>query len=190
MRTDGSSPEVKSVSNADLARVFRRHPIASLVSTVGGAGLSPIAPGTFGSAVGLAAAWIFTRSLSPSHEPSIAAAVGLLMSGLAVGILGVAAATRMERALGAHDPGCIVVDELCGQLLACAPLPLLRFSTPRREIAFWLASFLLFRLFDIWKPGPVDDAQRLPEGWGVVVDDALAGVLAGILVGAAGLFLA
>ena len=190
MRTDGSSPEEKSVSTAGLAAAFRRHPVASLVSTVGGVGLSPLAPGTFGSAVGIAAAWTFARALSPSHAPSVAAAVGLLVSGLAVGIVGVFAATRMERALGAHDPGCIVVDELCGQLLACAPLPLFAFSSPRREHAFWLASFLLFRLFDIWKPGPVDAAQRLPEGWGVVVDDALAGSFAGVLVAAAGFFLA
>ena len=178
------------MSTADLARAFRTRPIASLVSTVGGVGLSPLAPGTFGSAVAIAAAWTFTRALSPSHEPSIAAAVGLLVSGLAAGFAGVFAATRMERALAAHDPGCIVVDELCGQLLACAPLPLFRYGSARREHAFWLASFLLFRLFDIWKPGPVDDAQGLPEGWGVVTDDALAGALAGILVAGAALLLA
>jgi len=45
--------------------------------------------------------------------------------------------------------------------------------------------FLLFRLFDIWKPGPVDAAQRLPGGWGIVMDDVLAGILAALLTGAA-----
>ncbi len=178
------------MSTGDLSRAFRERPLASLVSTVGGVGLSPLAPGTFGSAVGLVLAWAFTRALSPSHEPSIAASVGLLMSGLLVGLAGVAAATRMERALRAHDPSCIVIDEVCGQLLACVPLPLFRYATPRREHAFWLAAVLLFRLFDIWKPGPIDDSQSMPEGWGVVMDDALAGVLAAILVAAAAILLA
>jgi phosphatidylglycerophosphatase A len=178
------------VSTADLSRAFRERPIASLVSTVAGVGLSPLAPGTLGSAVGIALAWGFNRALSPSHAPSIAASVGLLASGLAIGIAGAFAATRMERAMRAHDPGCIVVDELCGQLLACAPLPLFRFATPRREHALWVAAFLLFRLFDIWKPGPVDDAQQLREGWGVVMDDAIAGLFAGVLVAIAGFFFA
>lgn len=190
MRTAGSSSHDPSMSTADVSRAFRERPLASLISTVGGVGLSPLAPGTFGSAVAIALAWTFTRALSPPHAPSIAAAVGLLMSGLLIGFAGVAAATRMERVLRAHDPSCIVVDEVCGQLLACAPLPLFRYATPRREHALWLAAFLLFRLFDIWKPGPIDDAQRMPEGWGVVMDDALAGVLAAACVAAAAFFFA
>src|SRR5512143_3386453 len=132
MRTAASSPREKSVSTSDLSRAFRERPFSSFVSTVGGVGLSPLAPGTFGSAVAIVLAWVFTRAVSPSHAPSIPAAVGLLASGLAIGLAGVLTATRMERAMGAHDPGCIVVDELCGQLLACAPLPLFRSATPRR----------------------------------------------------------
>ncbi len=178
------------MSTADLSRAFRERPLASMISTVGGVGLSPLAPGTFGSAVAIALAWAFTRALSPSHLPSIAAAVGLLVSGLLIGFVGVVAATRMERVLRAHDPSCIVVDEVCGQLLACAPLPLFGYATQRREHAFWLAAFLLFRLFDIWKPGPIDDSQRMPEGWGVVMDDALAGVLAAACVASAAFFFA
>jgi phosphatidylglycerophosphatase A len=71
-----------------------------------------------------------------------------------------------------------VIDEIAGQLLACAAVPLFRYPTPRMEALAWAASFFLFRLFDVWKPGAVHRLQDLPEGWGIVADDIAAGLLA------------
>jgi phosphatidylglycerophosphatase A len=100
------------------------------------------------------------------------------MSGLAVALVGVPISTRTCRMLGAKDPGCIVIDEVAGQLLACCPAPLFMYPSRAAAAGVWLLSFLAFRLFDIVKPGPVRRLQALPEGLGVVVDDVLAGFLA------------
>ena len=101
-----------------------------------------------------------------------------MVSGLAIGAIGVPLATRVARALGSKDPGCIVIDEFAGQFLAASPVPLFRYASPLAGAAAWVVSFLLFRLFDVWKPGPIARLQDLPEGWGIVVDDILAGLLA------------
>jgi len=100
------------------------------------------------------------------------------MSGLLIGLAGVPLSTRTARALGSKDPGCIVIDEIAGQILASAAVPLFRYPTPKMEALAWLGSFFLFRLFDVWKPGPIERLQDLPEGWGIVADDVGAGLLA------------
>ncbi|HYB53485.1 MAG TPA: phosphatidylglycerophosphatase A [Thermoanaerobaculia bacterium] len=166
------------MSTQDLRRAFRDAPWSTLFSTALGAGLSPIAPGTAGSAVGLVLAWLVATSLGSSHGPSVAAAVGLLMSGLVVAAVGVPIATRTCRQLQAKDPGCIVIDEVAGQLLSVCPAPLFLYPNRSAEIGVWLLSFFAFRFFDVVKPGPVRRLQELPEGLGVVVDDVLAGLLA------------
>jgi phosphatidylglycerophosphatase A len=158
--------------------------VATLLSIGLGTGLSPFAPGTAGSALGLACAWLLARSLSTT-PPSLTAVVGLLMSGLVAGLAGVSSSTRTARALGARDPGCIVIDEIAGQFFASAAVPLFRYPTPRAEALAWLASFFLFRFFDVWKPGVVRRLEGLPEGWGIVADDVAAGLLAAGCVAAA-----
>jgi phosphatidylglycerophosphatase A len=100
------------------------------------------------------------------------------MSGLLIAFAGVFASSRTARILGAKDPGCIVIDEVAGQLLASAAVPLFQYPSARVEGAAYLASFFLFRLFDVWKPGPIHKLQDLPEGWGIVADDVAAGLLA------------
>jgi phosphatidylglycerophosphatase A len=162
----------------DARRAFREAPLATFLATGLGSGLSPVAPGTAGSLLGLAAALLIARALSPGASGSLPAAVGLLMSGLAVAFAGVPISTRACRALGAEDPGCVVIDEVAGQLLASAPVPLFSFGSTLGAAAAWLLSFVAFRLFDIWKPGPVRGLQDLPEGLGVVADDVAAGLLA------------
>ncbi len=178
MRTREPSPEHDSLSTSGARRAFRLHPLATLIACGLGSGLFPIAPGTAGSAVALVLAWLLARVLDASHGPSLAAGVGLLASGLAIGMVGVPAATRVARAMAVKDPSCVVVDEFAGQFLAASPVPLFRFETDSARAAAWILSFLLFRLFDIWKPGPVRRLQELPEGWGIVLDDLLAGLLA------------
>jgi len=187
MRTAPSSPGEARLSTADVLRALRESPVSTLLSIGLGAGLSPVAPGTAGSAATVAAAWLLLRSLS-SAPPSLAAAAGLLMSGLIVALAGVFVSGKTARLLSRKDPGCIVIDEVAGQLLACAAVPLFRYPSARSLAASWLLSFFLFRLFDIWKPGPIERLQDLPEGWGIVADDVAAGLLsAGCLAAVASL---
>lgn len=100
------------------------------------------------------------------------------MSGLAIALLAVPVSGRAAAAMGREDPGCIVLDEVAGQLLASAVVPLFAYPTPLAAAAFWLLSFFAFRLFDVWKPGPIRGWQALPGGWGIVIDDVAAGILA------------
>src|SRR5215470_6736564 len=141
MRTGESSLRHDPVSIPDARRAFREAPVAMLLATGLGAGLSPVVPGTAGSVVGLVVAWSIARLLSPGLAPSLTAAVGLLTSGLAVAWLGVGASTRAERVLKAKDPGCVVIDEVAGQLFACAPIPLFAFAGFRGSLAAWLVAF-------------------------------------------------
>jgi phosphatidylglycerophosphatase A len=159
-------------------RAFAAHPVSAFLATGFGSGLSPIMPGTAGSIVGLALGWLGARALA-LHTGSLAVSVGLLTSGLLVGLVGVAVSGPVCRALGEKDPGCVVVDEIAGQLIASAAVPLLG---PHPQAFFgpsaWIASFVLFRFYDIVKPGPIHALQELPGGWGVVVDDVAGGIAA------------
>jgi phosphatidylglycerophosphatase A len=162
----------------DARRAFAAHPVAALLATGLGSGLSPIAPGTAGSAVGLALAWLLASSLLAAHVSIVMVAVGLLMSGLAAGLLGVAVSGPVCRALNSKDPGCIVIDEVSGQLFASAVVPLLAPRSPVLTAGAWILSFLLFRFFDVVKPWPIRRLQDLPGGWGVVADDVGGGLAA------------
>lgn len=173
MRTQGSSLRHDPVSTAQARRLFAAHPLAALLATGLGVGLSPVAPGTAGSLVGLAAA-----ALLSLHGGILGSPVGLLMSGLAVGLLGVGVSGPVGRALSSEDPGCIVIDEIAGQIIACAGVAFV----PGSPLWVWIAAFVLFRAFDIVKPLGIRRIQDLPGGWGVVADDLLAGTYAAVFV--------
>jgi phosphatidylglycerophosphatase A len=96
---------------------------------------------------------------------SQAALLGTLV---AVTALGIWAAARVERALGAKDPGVIVIDEVAGMMLSVLTLP--------RTVPILLAAFVLFRILDTWKPYPARESQLLSGGFGVMVDDLIAGL--------------
>jgi phosphatidylglycerophosphatase A len=160
-------------------RAFAAHPFAALLATGLGTGLSPVAPGTAGSVLGLALAWALA-----SHVAILASPVGLLMSGLAVGLLGVAVSGPVSRALESEDPGCVVIDEVAGQLVACVGV----LFVPGSPWWAWAGAFVLFRVFDVVKPLGIARLQELPGGWGVVADDLGAGAAAGILVALLGRF--
>jgi len=134
----------------------------------GGAGLSPVAPGTAGSAVGVLLFFAFGRLTLPVY--------GLTL--LALFALAIWASDSAGRQFGVTDDSRIVIDEVVGQLVALAPLA--------GGGAAWplvVTGFVAFRVFDVWKPGPVGRAERnLPGGLGVVMDDVLAGVLAGLVL--------
>lgn len=142
---------------------------AWLVATACGAGLSPLAPGTAGAAVGVVL-YLAVFAAFPL--------VLFLLSVAALTALGIWAADAMQRATGVKDDPRIVIDEVAGQLLALAPL--LALGRPTNSFLV-VTGFVLFRLFDVWKPGPVRWLEtNLPGGAGVVLDDVMAGVLAGL----------
>jgi phosphatidylglycerophosphatase A len=85
-------------------------------------------------------------------------------------LVGIPAATRVARASAAKDPQFVVIDEVAGQLIALIAVPL-AWKT-------FLAGFILFRVFDIFKPPPVRQLEKLPEGTGIVLDDVAAGLYA------------
>jgi phosphatidylglycerophosphatase A len=98
--------------------------------------------------------------------------------------LGIWAADQAEGAFGRADDGRIVVDEVAGQLLALAPL-LAAPPAARTSFSALVTGFVAFRLFDIWKPGPVRWAERrFSGGTGVMADDVVAGALAALVVAA------
>jgi phosphatidylglycerophosphatase A len=132
------------------------------LATGGGSGYAPVASGTVGSAVGLGL-WLALIRLSPG-------AYALACAGVV--LVGVWAAGRAESLLGKHDDGRITIDEIAGMLLSLAWLP------ARPEVAG--LGFVLFRIFDIWKPFPARRAEQLPGGLGVMADDLVAGAYANL----------
>jgi phosphatidylglycerophosphatase A len=145
----------------------RRHaPLwASLTATFFGVGLLRPAPGTWGSAATVLLWWLVSLWLAPSTQPVAAIALSLLVIGV-----GIPAATQVSRATGLKDPQFVVIDEVAGQLIALAFVPVSWKSL--------LLGFILFRGFDIVKPPPVRNLERLPEGAGIVIDDVAAGLYA------------
>ena len=151
-----------------------------------GVGLMPIAPGTWGSAVGVLlylglgrlTERVFDYSvargldLSPQQFPAIQTTV-LLFAILAVALGGIWAGSRAEKLLAKKDPGAVVVDEVAGQLITFLFVPWL--TTWTWSVA---AGFIAFRVFDIWKPYPVRRLEGLGGGLGIMADDMLAGFYA------------
>ncbi len=109
--------------------------------------------------------------------------IGLVVATLIATIVGVWSASVAGHCTGIADPGPVVIDEVAGvwATLACIP-PLVVVASP---IVSAILAFSLFRLFDIVKPWPIAALEQLPRGWGVMADDLAAGLLAGILAGAA-----
>jgi phosphatidylglycerophosphatase A len=148
--------------------------LARLLATWFYCGYAPVAPGTVGSLAALAMAGLLHRY---AGLPGIAFGIlALLLAAPAIWSAGVTA-----REIGMKDPGLVVIDEVVGQWLTLAGATRLNWKS-------WLAAFLLFRLFDIWKPAPVRQLEQLPEGFGIVLDDAMAGVYAALVLFAAGWF--
>jgi phosphatidylglycerophosphatase A len=158
---------------------------SAVVSTVFGIGFFEFAPGTIMSAVAIPLAILIALFGGGG--------MGLLGASIIALVIGILACGDYVRETGNTDPSECVIDELAGQWLACAfcvlpfngLLPVHGISIP----AFALA-FVLFRLFDIWKPWPVSWAEdNLKGGLGVMTDDMVAGLIAGVLVALARYFL-
>ncbi len=138
---------------------------AVLFATAGYIGLIPVAPGTWGAAVGVCLLLLVRLAAAPALEALLLAVV------LACGVW---SATLTERRYGRRDPGAIVIDEVAGVLIALFWIPV--------SWTGLLVGFVAFRVFDIVKPFPVSAAERLPVGWGVMADDVVAGLYAYLTV--------
>jgi phosphatidylglycerophosphatase A len=160
-----STPAEPAVSVPSASRApAAPNVVARLVATGLGSGYSPIAPGTAGSAVGLALFWPL------AHLPlavQVAATV-------AVFVAGVAAATHVADRVGLKDPGLVVVDEVVGMWVTLLLVP---FTPVTAAIGF-----VAFRVMDVFKPYPARQLEHLRGGWGIMADDVMAGVYANLLV--------
>lgn len=137
--------------------------LARAIATVGGIGYLPIAPGTAGSVIGLLIGLFWPL------QGSVALRVAILGAGFLVAVW---ASTVAERELKAHDPACVVIDEVLGMWVVVWLTPVLPL----------VVAFVLFRLFDITKPPPLKILSRFPGGWGIVLDDLGASVYTCLLL--------
>jgi phosphatidylglycerophosphatase A len=151
--------------------------VSRAIASFFGVGFLRPAPGTWGSLAALIVGFALLEFL------------GLWAFLLALGVAVVAAfwsVADLVRRLGEpghHDPSWVVIDEVTGQWIALLPVAVgasMRGADPAALWPGWVAAFLLFRLFDVWKPGPVGWADRRPGTAGVVLDDLFAGVMAAL----------
>jgi phosphatidylglycerophosphatase A len=184
--SDELNPAV-TVPAAEIASPKRRTAadyLAIVVATCG-VGYFPIAPGTLGALVGAGlylTVWAGTDRLLTSNAlakrltlvyvftPQLAV---MLVVIFVISMVGIWAASRAERVLRKKDPSAVVIDEVAGQMIALL-------SGPFWIQTWWsiLSAFILFRLFDIWKPYPIRRLEGLESGLGIMADDLVAGVYA------------
>lgn len=138
--------------------------VARALATAGGAGLSPIAPGTCGTLVTLPLCWALAHVGLGAYLAIVAGVIAL----------GVWAAHVADESWKTHDSGRIVIDEVAGMLLTVA-------FVDRRSLTLLAVGFVLFRVADIWKPWPARAIDRgLGGGLGVILDDVAAGAYAAL----------
>ena len=147
--------------------------LATLLSTWFGCGYFPVGPGTAGSfaAVLMAAA---------AHQYLGSGRITFLIATLVMIAPAIWSATHTERMLKREDPGIVVIDEVLGVWVTLLGDTALNWKS-------FTAAFILFRIFDVWKPWPVRRFEELPEGTGIIADDLAAGVYAAIMLYIGGL---
>ncbi|MCC7157328.1 MAG: phosphatidylglycerophosphatase A [Bryobacterales bacterium] len=148
--------------------------LALALATWFGFGYSPVAPGTAGAAAAAAIAWLATV-----YSPLPPWAFAVLAAALTP--VGIWAANQTARIVCRKDPGIVVIDEVLGVWITLAGASTLNWKS-------MLAGFLLFRLFDIWKPWPVRQLEALRGGAGIIADDLMAGVYGALVLWIAGWF--
>jgi phosphatidylglycerophosphatase A len=148
--------------------------LARLLGTCFFLGYVPKAPGTAGSLGALAVAWwLHTYEGIPGAGFAVYAFLLLAPASWAAG--------RVAEDTGKKDPQIVVIDEWIGQWTALAGAATLNWKS-------WLAAFALFRMFDIWKPPPVRQLERVSGGAGIILDDVMAGIYAALVLYFAGWF--
>nr|WP_319251100.1 phosphatidylglycerophosphatase A [uncultured Celeribacter sp.] len=150
--------------------------LAEFIATFARVGYMTPAPGTWGSAAAVPIFWALHEALGP---------VGVIIALIVAAVGGWAATEIVTRGNKDHDPSWIVIDEVVGQWIALLPVSIGAAMAGASSLALWPAwptAFLAFRLFDIWKPGPVGWADRRGDALGVMLDDVIAGIMAAIVV--------
>jgi len=138
--------------------------IAWFIGTGSGVGLAPVAPGTFGTAAALLIYYVLPV---PSGSPIF---LSIILVGLVVGIW----ATGILSTDNNPDPGKVVWDEYVGFWITCFLLP--------KTWGWLLFAFFIFRILDILKPWPIRRVESLPKGWGIMLDDVLAGIYGNLCI--------
>ncbi len=139
------------------------------VATFFGAGYLHPGPGTHASVITVVLWWVLTMRLAPTQHLAVLAVLALVAT-----LVGIPAAGIVARESGRKDPQQVVIDEVAGQMIALLGFPYFVPLTWK----YLLASLILFRAFDIVKPPPVRQLEKLPGGWGIMLDDVAAGLLA------------
>jgi phosphatidylglycerophosphatase A len=176
-----------TTSIAKRARSLTIKDYLALALSTWGVGFIPLAPGTFGSIVGVGIYLLAGRALSQVFAYGAergwsteflytTRSTFMLLLVAFLTLAGIWAATRAEKLLGRKDPGVVVVDEVAGQLIAYLFVPF--------NSGWWviIVGFVSFRLFDIWKPYPIRRLEMLESGLGIMADDILAGIYAAVLM--------
>jgi phosphatidylglycerophosphatase A len=134
-----------------------------MIATAFGVGYVPLAPGTAGSILCLMIVYFW------SPLPLL----GYILVLVLLFFLGVYSGNQLEKDLG-HDPSIVVIDEVVGMGISLLLLP--------QNYMWFFIAFLLFRIFDISKPPPINFSQKLHGGWGIMMDDVIAGLYTLVLV--------
>lgn len=137
--------------------------IHRLISTIGGLGYIPYAPGTAGSLVGLALSFLIKGNL-----------ISYFLVIIISFFFGVISSGKFEKHSGMKDPSCVIIDEFVGMIVVFFMIPMTFVSM--------LAGFLIFRFLDIFKPFPIRSLEKFNGGWGIMLDDLIAGILANIFL--------
>ena len=171
----------KADSASETAPPARKPRLAILIATAFGLGYLPKAPGTWGSLAAIALYWVAHWLIWAFpfdvyvHDYYVAQlGVNAWMKAIFLVVVGVWNCGRVANYFDMKDPQFVVIDEVSGQyftyVLALAPL----------NWKYLLLGFILFRVFDIWKPFPARQAERLPGGWGIMADDWVAAIYAAL----------
>jgi len=148
----------------------RSYGIAGWIAAGFGSGWLPKAPGTWGSLASLPVAWLLMQLFGVA---------GLFVAALLVTVIGCMACMSVLPRMVEKDPGWIVIDEWAGQWLC---LSIVFYTLPASPMLY-LAGFIAFRLFDIFKPWPISLAERIgPHWWSIMADDLVAGGIGGLLL--------
>ncbi len=137
--------------------------LAKTFATFFGIGYFPLAPGTAATAAGLGVAYLLKDSPA-----------GYFIFLAFIVVVGVPACTYLEKVLNKKDPGIVVIDEVAGILIALAGLPL--------NWPLMISGFFLFRAFDMFKIYPINKIEAMPGGWGIMLDDVMAGVYTNVIL--------
>jgi len=138
-----------------------------ILSTFFGIGFFPKAPGTFATFIALILYWFLSPVLTELGIYTVLASSIILFIFFSI------VTSYAEKILG-KDAGCIVIDELFGYFLSVIFLPI--------NIVIAIAAFIIFRLLDIFKPFPINKSQELKDGWGVMIDDVIAGLFTFVII--------